>query len=352
VTLPGFDRETRVGNTRRVPRRVLSNALFAPVAALAVLTSCSVLYSVSDFSGGPSVAPDGATIADSAVVEAGDGAAAPGDVNEAGAADAGDAADAQAYDGPAYAEEVLADTPLVYLRFDEAPDATAPVNGGSLTLAGAAYAPAGISFGAPGALAGDPNSAIALDGQSGNVIVGLNTELDFDNFAGYSLEIWMKADPTFFAQPSAPFERLFGKSAGNGNTRDGYSAFIWKGRGFSVERYVDNNVGHGSFGYIASDNADLENGAPLWFQVVVTFDGSQFLEQLYVDGISVGLNASNVALQGLAAVPFVVGGEGDGGAGVVPTWFKGTLDEFSAYDHALSGERIAKHYQAGVRRAR
>ncbi len=320
-----------------MPRPLVSASRAALVGAFAALvllaaSACSVIFSVSDFASVP--AADGGTTQDASPLDA--------------------HVDAQAaFDGPSYAEEVLADTPLVYLRFDDPADAGKPKNLGSLSLTGAAYAASGVTFGvSPGALAESPNAAIGLDGQGGNVLVGTNAELDFENFASYSLEIWMEADAAFFAQPSNPFERLFGKSAGSGDTRDGYASYIRKGPGFAVERFVNANIGRGSFGYIASDNAALENGAPVWFQVVVTFDGAQIVERLYVDGVNVAANASNVPLQGLAGAALVVGGEGDGGPGVAPTWFKGSLDEFSVYDHALTAERVAKHYQAAVRRAR
>ena len=91
----------------------------------------------------------------------------------------------------AYKDEVLADAPVVYLRLGEAGEVATDTAGKFLL---ARYQGGGIQRGVPGAIAGDSDPAVRLNGSTG--WVGFGDAFDFTGRVPFSIELWVKpADP-------------------------------------------------------------------------------------------------------------------------------------------------------------
>jgi hypothetical protein len=86
----------------------------------------------------------------------------------------------------AYADQVLADSPISYWRLGETSGSTASdatgVNPGTYI--------GGVTLGQPGALTGDPNSAASFDGVNDYTVVPDSSTLDLTS--GVTVEAWIK----------------------------------------------------------------------------------------------------------------------------------------------------------------
>src|SRR5262249_17379936 len=85
-----------------------------------------------------------------------------------------------------YRTEVIADAPLIYLRFGEARGWTAVDEMGTYN---GAYPDAGITFGAEGAISGDTNAAVRFDGTAG---IQMPPSVDFAGTSPFTVELWAK----------------------------------------------------------------------------------------------------------------------------------------------------------------
>ena len=290
-------------------------------AALALgLTFCSIRD--IEYLRDPSCAPNcgDAGIAPEAGVEAGVDARPPEDAAEASILDTGPppcATDA------GYRALVMCDGPIAYFRLDDQgpPEAMDEVDG---AIAGA-YVTAsdgGITYGVGGAIAGDPDTAIHLDG---NAFVGGGTALAFPNNAPYSLEAWVSPEGDNFS-----YRRIVERLAydGNGMPHDGY--IVYNQATVASERWVDGGVA-------TAAGPQLGNGA--YSHVVTTYDGSML--RIYANG-ALAASADAPTPAGDASGTFYVGGSLGPGSG----WI-GAIDEVAIYDYALGQEQVTAHYRAG-----
>jgi len=295
---------------------------------------------------------DSPTVTDSAGVDApqpGSDAAgeAGSDAADAAVADASDAGDAHAdapnipdtsppVDAPAeapveagvtYSGTVLADGPMAYWRVDEASGTVAHDASGH---GNDAQYVGGVTLGTGGALIGDTDKAVTLDGTTGHLDAG--NRFAFTGNAPYTLECW--------AQPNninVNYQRLFSREVQT-TPREGYLLFV---RGpntadpstFSIERWAA-----GTTNQCPETNLVTQ----VWHHFVATYDGSA--SRIYLDGNLVatqpaplGLNATNASLW-IGASFFDTNG-----------YFGGILDEVAVYGTALSGARVAAHFHASGR---
>jgi hypothetical protein len=297
-------------------------AAAAALGAVCALDACSLLTDLSGLSGGGAAASDGAT---------GDAGALDGAANDADAL----AADAP-HDAPAaeaatdgattskYAAEVLADAPLTYLRLGEAAgsklasDATG--NGQSGTLGN------GHTFGVPGAISGDGDTALHLDGVHSGIDLGSEPRFDFPGTHAYSFEVWAK-----IALIDDTYRHLFKKNATPMTGRESYGVFV-QGVELGYERVV----------------ADIHVTAAIpatsfigkWKHVVTTYDGAAV--HLYVDGLEQD-SSPDARPTIIAAAPLTAGC----GELFDNSVISGDIDEIAVYDKALSPERILIHFQTG-----
>lgn len=232
--------------------------------------------------------------------------------------------DAEAGPARGYAAQVLADAPVAYWRFDEASGKTAvdsSGHGNDATYEG------GITLGAPGALAGDDDTAATFDGTSGFVTAG--DLFAFSGQSAFSLEAWVSV------QPQSGYVGVIARNdAVGGPPSEGFLLFIDPGAGpFGFQRLDGPNT---------STAASVASPAPSGFTyVVATFNGLELV--VYVDGEPQGSQTAAFPIVG-AVADFVVGAE----AGGADHYFAGTLDEVAVYDHALSANDVTLHYIAGL----
>ena len=220
----------------------------------------------------------------------------------------------------AYANTVLADSPVLYLRFGESSGTTAR----AVVGVDGAYGVAGYSLGAPGAIAGDPDTAVTLTDGAGRFIV---PDFAFDGVAPFSVEIWAKpaqantdlgfvVDHTFYAEPQ----------------RAGWSLFVGES-GVAYDRWATVDI-----------RTSLRRpalAANQWHHVVGTFDGTR--QRLYVDGARIAEGTSDVALPSRASA-LTIGNQSCDCGGV--NAFIGALDELAIYDKALTDTQISAHFAA------
>ena len=217
-----------------------------------------------------------------------------------------------------YRAAVLADTPLAYWRLGEksgtvAHDETG--NGHDGTYTGT------HTLAVAGALAGDPDTAVQLDGVTGEVDVG--DHFDFAGQVPFSLEAWVKP-----ALIDTTYRHIVSKMSFDllGQPLVGTYLFVHRGNTIlGFERWQD-----------AGDVMAVETASfPVsgtWVHVVTTYDGT--FGTLFVDGMAVQAASAGTAVQA---------------NGVHMLWgdlVQGVLDEIAVYDHPLTAARVTAHYQA------
>lgn len=223
--------------------------------------------------------------------------------------------------GPAssYRAVVLADGPAVYLRLGESAGPSARDEIGAYS---GSYPGGGISYAVPGAIAGDPDTAVAFDGTSG---IAMPVGLDFPGVAPFTVEVWALQTGT----PGLSFV-LDHESF---TTREGWTLHM--DDSVALERWHDGSPS----GSVASQGKPLPRGA--YHHVAASFDGS--VVRLFIDGALVASSPSlPVPLKSLGN-GWTIGAQNCcTGAG-----FIGSLDEIAVYDKVLSAAQIKHHYDVG-----
>lgn len=225
--------------------------------------------------------------------------------------------------GSPYSVNVLADSPVRYYRLGEASgatayDATGTGNGtfvNSPTLAQA------------GAIVGDPDTCVRLDGT--NDYVSVADALDLRITGDTTIEFWYQK-----TSEAGDWQRLVGK--GNPTQRN-YGVWEESGGGQRLLFQEYNQSG----GNILNMFSSATRGLNQWTHVAAVIQGNQ--ARLYMDGEQVGTATRN-GTPGTSSDPLTIGWGGPG----LHTYFPGYVDEVAIYDHALTGGRIATHYNVGL----
>lgn len=234
--------------------------------------------------------------------------------------------------GPAYVDEVLADSPVGYWRLGET-SGTSASDLGSAAQAGT-YS-GGYTQNQTSLLASDTaNKAVLLNGSSGYIDCTNNTAFNF-NGGNMTAECLVKFT-NFPADGSSAW--LIGKAYDSGTDDVAYSLRLEVSGGGSTKTLK-----------IESYNAPTAYGttfdASAWttgtiYHIAAVYDGTNW--KLYVNGSNVATTAgSGPQTSGRA---LMIGREdnsfGTGG------YFDGVIDEVAVYNTGLSAVRIAAHYAA------
>jgi len=266
-----------------------------PVIAVASAIGCSVLTDLDVLTNQRGTPVDAANVGSDASNEG----ASP--IVEAGSANA----------GRSYRDIVMEDRPVAYWRLGEAPgelrarDETG--NGNEGTFVG------GVTRGAEGAIAGDPDTAIHLDG-TGSVSIG--DKLDFAGTVPFSLEAWIATNA---AEPG-----IIGKKA--------YGLYFW-GNGVRFDTYVDDTNRCPIIAF-EGDGGALHDDQ--YHHIVATFDTVTM--RIYVDGAVTRPFVCHQTLPDDSASLTLA-------AGLV-----GKIDEAAIYDHELPEQSVKKHFEARTTR--
>jgi hypothetical protein len=211
-----------------------------------------------------------------------------------------------------YSDAIVASAPETYYRLGDSSGTTA-VDASGHSHDGTYHN--GISLGATGAIQGDADTAISLDGSDDYVsLPGLTLQN-----RSFSVEAWIKP------ASSPPAQQAIFTAAD--------SAFT------DVAIFRVYSAGHLAFSYASETLAAssvITFGA--WHHVVYTYDYAADISILYVDGTARASNsagpytASSVDYLNLAST---VGGD----------FFKGDLDEVAIYFTVLSSADVVAHYE-------
>lgn len=212
---------------------------------------------------------------------------------------------------------VLADNPVAYWRLGDTTADAVDLTG--KTMAG--KYDGGPQQGVQGAIQGDRDTAVKLDGQDDEIRVGVATDFDFSGTTQFSVEAWIQPD---LLDDGA--RHVFTKQH-RGSPKDGFAVLVSGPKGVVFERFAAD----------ANEQAVFLIQAGALVHVVATYDGNTMV--LYVDGERRDSIADAHAMASVIDVA-VIGSAGDG------SHFAGVIDEVAVYNKPLLPERVLAHYQA------
>lgn len=227
----------------------------------------------------------------------------------------------------AYADEVMADGPIAWWRFDETSGTTAADSVGTFT---------GTYLNTPTLNVTAPTGVGVLfdKAQEEGVSVSDNTALSFNNTAGMTLEAIVKIDS---AGGTADRREIFRK--GSRGDFDGDYEYLFRA-----------NSGSNSlrFGMARPDGTELQLDTSsittdIFHHVVATWDGS--VVKIYVDGVEAA-TTSETAGPRRSSSPVDLGIGLDLGSSGPREWFPGVIAEPAIYNKGLSAARVLAHAQA------
>ncbi len=223
----------------------------------------------------------------------------------------------------AYADAVLADSPLGYWKLDEASGTTcadSSGNGRDLTYGGS---PNFRNSGPP--IVGGTSYAVGLDGVNGEGATASYASWMLPT--SFSLECWVRSTA------SSGYPAIFGVANGRADS----GQFILYIRSGTIKATFTNTFAASSEVTTGSGMTDGN-----WRHVVVTHDSSSGSLILYINGASVASNSRTGTPQSVSQ-PISIGGCG---STVDSNWFSGDIAHCAYYGTALSATRVLAHYEA------
>ena len=219
----------------------------------------------------------------------------------------------------AYAAAVTADAPLSWWRLGETSGTTAAALGSA--AANGSYA-SGCTLGAPGLIAHDTDTAVALAGSNGYVAIGSPAALNLSR--NFTIEAWINA-------ASLP-------TTGNLITVLSYSN---GGFFMGLDSAGKVIILRSATAFIGSSGASLAAGVTHMLELTVDASGNW---GIYIDGASDATGSTTDTFYG--STDLYIGA--DRPTAGYPAAFPGVIDEVAIYGSALSSTRIAAHYAAGI----
>jgi Concanavalin A-like lectin/glucanases superfamily len=241
-------------------------------------------------------------------------AACPDDCGAAPADAGADAADAL----PGYREVVMRDRPIGYWRLgDDGGAVAADESGHSASL----VVGPGVTWGASGALRGDRDTAIHLDGTA---VLVAGPAFDFSDNRAFSLEAWISPETVDLTALNYVFQaEVFPL---DGGPREGEGIYFNQDQGIHFFRLSPGGEVHA--------HTPIVPATTRYTHLLASYDGTTL--SLFVSGVPVDARQDR-------GVRFEKASMTVGGA------FTGFLDEVAIYDHALGSDRAAAHYEAAQR---
>jgi hypothetical protein len=241
-----------------------------------------------------------------------------------------------------YARAVLEDRPSAYFRLGDANPAAGLRDSSNARLTpGVFYGNPAV--GEPGAIKGDPDSAMRFDGQKTWVLAS-TTVANIAINASFSVEVWARsATPTFetlawFAGRRSPDGFLFGPDVRTEGDRviQGISAWILDDKGRTDASIRSKPL---------PDTFD----AAVWHHYTFTYDAGSDTGTIYVDGDVLAVKTNILGETGGKRSPEALINLVIGRDDAMPGRFgNGWLDDVAVYDRALPPERVRAHYATGI----
>jgi large repetitive protein len=273
--------------------------------ALILQSACSLVFNVEDLQDGSGGTSSSFSSTMSSATTSTGGTSSSSTTGGAGGGGTGGGASA-------YANAVLASSPMAYFRFDDA-DPVVVVD--SLGIANATYS-GGPNRTATGALMNDPSAAIQFDGLSQVV---LPDRFEFAGLLPFSVEFWFRTDDI------ADFYFPLTNDSGGNPSRFGYTVVVFGDSSIGIERWNGADV----IGARTPPNSIVVD---TWFHFVSTFNGIE--HKVYLNGL-VGTTFGN-------SLPLV----SDGLPGKIGFEFSGAIDELAFYDHEITAAEVTSHFDA------
>lgn len=226
-----------------------------------------------------------------------------------------------------YMATVLADNPVTYWRLGDtsADFARDEVGPGPYSPAGGhpgAYIGA-VQLGQSGALGGDTNGCIFLDGSGATMEVPDAPALNFVS-APFSIEAWVKKAAPFGPCQLGCIRRIVDKVQGG----------FPNGYGLDMNDNVIRTTGSTNFG------VDFVTSVGTWYHLVAVSNG-QGQMTIFANGVLKGSGAYQSANPWNGAL--LLGIDSTGGS-----QFVGWIDEVAVYDYALSAQQVTAHFVAAT----
>lgn len=239
-----------------------------------------------------------------------------------------------------YARAVLLDRPTAYFRLGE------PDLAGGLRDQANPGQPPGVFYGtpvagAPGAIAGDGDTAVRFDGQTAWALA-TDTIAYIQIKASFSVEVWVRsATPMFetlawFVSRRIPDGFIFGPDVymDNGQLKQRVSAWVIDSQGRT----------DASLRYPLAPGFDVS----VWHHYVFAYEAAVDSATLYIDGDAVMTKPRLLGDTGgwrspSARINLVIGRD-DGMSG---RFGNGWLDEVAVYDYPLTAEQVGSHFNLG-----
>ncbi len=218
-----------------------------------------------------------------------------------------------------YPSAVLADSPVAYWRLGEASGVTAADEVGS-NVGTYQNTP---TLGVTGALLGDSNTAVRLDGATEYISVADNATIDQGN-GPLSWELWVKLGALVVGSGTGARLMIKGDGAPTLQIADADGSVLWYANG--VDLAVHSSV--------------AINDTTTWHHIVGTKNGTTW--KLYIDGDDATVTDGTPSTSSTAsALEF-----GRHSSGVQQ--LNGSLDEIAIYNVALTAGQVAAHYSAAT----
>jgi PKD repeat protein/glucose/arabinose dehydrogenase len=226
---------------------------------------------------------------------------------------------------PGYAQSVLTDSPLAYWRLGESTGTVAADASGGGRPGTYVSTP---TLGQPGALIGDPNTAVGFDGVTEHVTVPYAAAL---NGGQFTVEAW-----AYVTGGSGLYRAVV-------SNRDYVSPVS---RGWILYAAPDNTwqfwLGDGASSWTRVFGPAVQLNT--WTHLVGTFDGTT--ARFYVNGTLVSSTTSSTFVANPSRPLRIAAGRNESPGDY---WLPGRVDEAAVYAGALAGARVQAHYVASGR---
>jgi hypothetical protein len=244
-----------------------------------------------------------------------------------------------------YASAVTALNPVAYYRFSNTNLVPAEVPAANLGTLGAAfdgqYQVMSNVRGRPGAIAGDADTSVLIDGSTGAQVV-VPYSPDYNPAGPFSVEFWANPANNNAGNHTAASAMVNGQNAANANDRSGW---LVRHNGTDWQFILGYNYSDNATYYGTTLTAPGTVTAGAWQHVVAVYDGSTV--KLYVNGSQVASDTPQLPMLRNTGAPLILGDRGYTG------WdYNGLLDEVAVYTTALSAADVQSHYANGINAAR